>query len=150
MTYLSLAWQVPALFTAVPMVARLLPLNCPSRAVRVLYVVVALIVFALPAEMCLAMGAAGLISMIHVRLGENLASIPAPDMPGVVGKLALAWDRLAQGYGYLLAVVPLGDKHATSIHDSQDDDDTEHDQQEYPEPPRPPESRPVPRIPRLY
>ena len=124
-------------------------LKLPERAIPLLYVVVALIVFALPAEVCLAMGAAGLVSMVHVRLGENLAAIPAPDMPEVVNKLALAWDRLVQGYGYLLAVVPLGDKHATSIHDSPEDDDPEHDQQEYPEPPRPPESRPVSRIPPL-
>ena len=149
MTYLSLAWQVPALFTAVPMVARLLPVKLPERAIPLLYVVVALIVFALPAEVCLAFGAAGLVSMIHVRLGENLAAIPAPDMPEVVGKLALAWDRLVQGFGYLLAVVPLGDKHAKSIHDSPDDDDPRHDQEKYPEPPRPPETRPVSRIPSL-
>ena len=114
MAYIYLAWQVPALFTAVPMVARLLPFKLPERAIPLLYVVVALIVFALPAEVCLAMGAAGLVSMIHVRLGENLAAIPAPDMPGVANKLALAWDRLVQGFGYLLAVVPLGDKHATA------------------------------------
>ena len=78
MTYLSLAWQVPALFTAVPMVARLLPVKLPERAIPLLYVVVALIVFALPAEVCLAMGAAGVVSMVHVRLGENLTAIDPP------------------------------------------------------------------------
>ena len=149
MTYLSLAWQVPALFTAVPMVARLLPFKLPERAIPLLYVVVALIVFSLPAEVCLAFGAAGLVSLVHARLGESVAAIPAPDMPEVVNKLAVAWDRLVQGYGYLLAVVPLGDKHATIIHDSPDDDDPGHDQGKYPEPPRPPESRPVSRIPSL-
>ena len=147
MTYLSLAWQVPALFTAVPMVARLLPFKLPERAIPLLYVVVALIVFALPAEMCLAFGAAGLVSMIHVRLGENLTAIDPPDMPKVANNLAVAWDWLVtwQRLSWSRAIP----RKSASLDDILEDDDSGHDQGEYPEPPRPPESRPVSRIPPL-
>ena len=47
MAYIDLLWQLPAIFTAVPMLARLLPFRLPARAVPLFYFIVALIVLRL-------------------------------------------------------------------------------------------------------
>lgn len=146
MTYMSLLWQIPAIFTAVPMVARLWPVKLAARAVPLLYFAVSVVVMALPGSVCLALGAAGLVSMVHVRLGENVAATDPPDMQEVAGKLAVAWDYIVTH----LPEIPGTRLHARSIHDSPEDDNPEDTGPEaYQEPPRPPEATVVSRIPPL-
>ena len=140
MSYTDLAWQLPAVFTAVPMVHRLLPFRLPARALPLFYFIVALVVMALPGSVCIALGAAGLVSMIHIRLGENLANDAPPDMEEVMNKLALAWDYIVTH----LPGKPVVPKPGAILHDSSEDDNTE-----YAEPPSPPEGRVVPHIPHL-
>ncbi len=144
MSYIDLAWQVPAIFTAVPMLARMLPVKLPTRAIPLFYFVVSLVVMALPGSTCLALGAAGLVSMIHVRLGENLTATDPPDMRDVANKLALVWDYAVTH----LPALPVRSGQDASIHELLEDDNTEHDEESYPEPPRPP-GKPVSRIPPL-
>src|ERR1700761_9522886 len=143
MAYIDLLWQLPAIFTAVPMLARLLPFRLPARAVPLFYFIIALIVMAVPGYVCLALGAAGLISAIHLRLGEKLTAIDPPDMSEVANKLALAWD-------YIVTHLPdrLRLSHKTSEVPSVDDS-PEDDNLDYAEPPRPPEAKITQRIPHL-
>lgn len=145
MDYTPLLWQLPAIFTAVPMVARLLPVKIPPRAVPLLYVVVSLVVMALPGRVCLALGAAGLVSMIHVRLGENLSATEPPDMTEVANKLALAWDYIVTH----LPILPVHRRQVSVSHDTPEDASPEDDVIPYDEPPRPPEARITQRIPHL-
>jgi hypothetical protein len=129
-------------------VARLWPVKLADRAIPLLYVVVSLIMMAMPAYVCLAFGAAGLVSMVHAHLGESVASIPPPDMKETIGKLYLGWDRVVQH----LQTLPwsrIDPRRSTSMDALLDDDSPEDDQREYQEPPRPPEATPVSRIPPL-
>jgi hypothetical protein len=149
MAYTDLLWQIPAVFTAVPMAARMLPCRLAARAVPLFYFIVAVVVMALPGGICLALGAAGLVSMIHVRLGENISATDPPDMKEVAGKLALGWDYIVTHLQMLpWSRVDPGFR-SRSIHDSPDDDNPDDNNREYHDPPRPPGPPPVSRIPPL-
>lgn len=146
---LHLLYQVPAIFTAVPMLARLLPVKLPERAIPLFYFLVSMLVMALPGSMCLALGAAGLVSMIHVRLGEKVSTIPEPDTTGLVNNAALVWD-------YIVTHLPSPSmfRRNTILYELAEDatpgdDDPEDENTEYQEPPRPPEPPIARRIPHL-
>lgn len=147
---LHLLYQLPAAFTAVPMLARLLPFKLAERAIPLFYFLVCLLVMAMPGSVCLALGAAGLMSMLHVRLGEKLANVPGPDMAEVLNKLALGWDYTVTH----LPLLPAKGKQVVMVDGgpvdvNQEHDDTEDDNKEYQEPPHPPEARIAQRIPHL-
>lgn len=126
------------------MVHRMLPVKLAQRAIPLFYFIVSLAVMALPGRVDLALGAAGLISMIHVRLGENLAHGDPPDMQEVFGKLYLGWDYIVK----YLQTLPVSRVRPVSkeptVHD-----DAEDDNPGYQEPPSPPEAKKVSRIPQL-
>lgn len=142
-TLLALLWQVPALFTAVPMLHRLLPFRLAERAIPLFYVLVSVLVMALPGSLCLALGAAGLVSFLHNRIGLRLAVEAPPDMPEVVNKLALAWDYIVT---HLPRSWPPGTtgKQEPIVHDDGEDDNPA-----YQEPPSPPKDRIRSHIPHL-
>lgn len=147
---LALAWQVPAAFTAVPMVARMLPFKLPERAIPLMYFLVTWLCMVLPGSACLALGVAGLMSMLHVRLGEKVANVPPPDMAEVANKLALGWDYIVTH----LPQLPVKGNRVSIVHDGPEDATSEDDGPEdenpgFQEPP--PDSRPsvVSRIPPL-
>ena len=149
MTFTSLAWQLPAMFTAVPMLHRLLPFKLPERAYPLFYFLVCLVVMFLPGRIDLALGAAGLLSMIHIRLGEHLSHVEPPDMQEVANKAALAWDYIAV---HLLSsrwpsLRRPGGKAPVS-HDSPDDA-TPEDDTGYQEPPKVPDEPIARTIPHL-
>lgn len=132
------------------MVARLLPFKLAERAIPLFYVLVSLLVMAMPGSVCLALGAAGLLSMIHVRLGERIADIPGPDMTETANKIALGWDYIVTH----LPVLPVRGKQLIMIDGELVDvnpehDETEDDNQDYQEPPHPPEAKIAQRIPHL-
>lgn len=148
---LHLLYQLPAAFTAVPMLARMLPFKLAERAIPLFYFLVCLLVMALPGSVCLALGAAGLMSMLHVRLGEKLSAIDGPDMAEVANKLALGWDYMMTHLPRYLMIpvfkghsIPDPPKDATP-----EDDDAEDDNPGYQEPPPEPEARIAQRIPHL-
>ena len=145
MKWTDLIYQLPAVFTAVPMVHRLLPFKLAARAIPLFYFIVALVVMALPSSVCVALGAAGLVSMLHIRLGENLANAEPPDMSEVMNKLALAWDHMVISLPRFL-IVPVNGKvpETAMIHD-----DSEDDNPVFAEPPSPPEGKIPQRIPHL-
>lgn len=143
---LHLLYQLPAAFTAVPMLARLLPFKLAERAIPLFYFLVCLLVMAMPGSVCLALGAAGLMSMLHVRLGERVSDIPGPDMAEVANKLALGWDYILTHLPRYL-IIPVSKAH--SLHDAVEDDNSEDDSQAYQEPPHPPEATIAQRIPHL-
>lgn len=150
MDFITLLWICPAIFTAVPMIGRLLPFKLPPRAIPLLYFLVALLCMFLPCRVDLALGAAGLISMFHVRLGESLAEVEAPDMAAVANGLALAWDYMVTH----LPLLPVKGTKTVIVHDDLDDDNTEDDDpgddnQDYQEPPKPPDQPIARRIPHL-
>lgn len=140
MSFLFLLWTLPAGFTAVPMVNRLLPFKLPERAIPLFYFLVVLLCMFLPCRVDLALGAAGLLSMIHLRFGESLAKTEPPDMSEVANHLALAWDYMVTH----LPLLPVKGKQVTIVHDDSEDgnpedEDTEDDNPDYQEPPHPPE-----------
>lgn len=139
-TLLALLWQVPAIFTAVPMLHRLLPFRLAERAIPLFYVLVSVLVMALPGSLCLALGAAGLVSFLHNRIGLRLAVEAPPDMAEVVNKLALAWDYIVTH----LPVLPVGTQQSPTV-----DDGPEDVKEAYQEPPSPPEDRIRSHIPHL-
>jgi len=138
-SFLPLLWQVPAIFTAVPMVHRLLPFRLAERAIPLFYVLVSVVVMALPGSLCLALGAAGLVSFLHNQIGVRLSAEAPPDMSEVANKLALAWDYIAVHLPKL-AVSATND----TVHDGPEDVN-----EAYQEPPSPPEGRITQRIPHL-
>lgn len=144
MQLLPLLWQLPAIFTAVPMAARLLPFKLAARAIPLFYFIVSVVVMALPGRLCLALGAAGLISMLHVRLGENLTATDPPDMKEVANKLALAWDHIVLTLPRFLVIPVNGRNTDLTVHDGSEDGN-----EAYQEPPSPPEAKRASRIPAL-
>lgn len=145
--WMNLLYQLPAIFTAAPMVARLLPFRLPKRVVPLFYFIVSLVVMLMPGRVDLALGAAGLISMLHLRLGENLANGEPPDMKEVANTLALGWDYIVTRLQALpISRVGPGTGHldAPTVHDG-----TEDGKEAYPEPPSPPEERIRNHIPHL-
>lgn len=143
----NLLYQVPAIFTAVPMVHRLLPFKLPARALPLFYFIVSFMVMLMPGRICLALGAAGLISMLHIRLGENLANASPPDMKEVANALALGWDYIVTH----LQMLPIsrvdpatGRLKAPMVHDSSEDGN-----QDYAEPPPVPEHKIRQHVPHL-
>lgn len=143
MSLLPLVWQLPAIFTAVPMVSRLLPFKLAARAIPVFYFTVSLIVMAMPGRVDLALAAAGLISMLHLRLGENLTSTEPLDIKEVGNALFLAWDYIVTR----LQELPVSRVKASKVHESPEDVKPKDDS--YQEPPRPPADKKLDRIPRL-
>jgi hypothetical protein len=122
MNYSLLLYQLPAIFAAVPMVHRLLPFSVAARAVPLMYFLVALVVMALPGSVCVALGAAGLIAMLHVRLGEHPSKVSPPDMEEVLNKFALAYDYIV---GHLLVLTDRS-KQEPIVDDSPEDGKPEH------------------------
>jgi hypothetical protein len=147
-THLDLLWQLPAVFTAVPLVHRLLPFKLAARAIPLFYAIVSLVVMAMPDRVDLALAAAGLISLIHNRMGLRLSEDPPPDMKQVREAVsnagALAWDYIVS---YLQKARTAGSSQEPIVHDKPDDDNSEHE--EFPDPPKPPEGKVTQRIPRL-
>jgi hypothetical protein len=137
---LALLWQVPAIFTAVPMVHRLLPFKLPERAIGLFYVLMSVVVMALPGSLCLSLAAAGLVSFLHNRIGVRLSAEAPPDMAEVANKLALAWDYIVTH----LPVLPVKVQQAPMV-----DDNPEDVKEPYQEPPSPPEDRIRSHIPHL-
>ncbi len=133
MTYLSLAWQVPAIFTAVPMVHRLLPFRLAARAIPLFYVIVSVLTMLLPTQVCLAMGAAGLVSWVHARMGLGLSDDPGPDMNETIGKLMTWWESVVT----YLQTLPWSRVRPAPKDASPEDGDTEDDILPFQEPPRP-------------
>lgn len=127
---------------------RLLPVKLAARAIPLFYSVVALIVMALPDRVDLALAAAGLISLIHNRMGLRLSEDPPPDMKQAVETVsnvaALTWDYIT---AYLQRVRPSVPSEDSSVDEDSEDDKPEHD--DHPDPPRPPEGKIPQRIPRL-
>jgi hypothetical protein len=138
---LALTWQVPAIFTAVPLVHRLLPFKLAARAMPLFYFLVSVLVMTLPGSVCLALGAAGLVSMLHSRVGVSLSTEPGPDMEAVANWIAVAWDYMVTH----LPVLPTNKSKQVTIVD----DDPEDGNTEYAEPPKPPERPIAQRIPHL-
>ena len=145
MDYSHLLYQLPAIFTAVPMVHRLLPFRLAERAIPLFYVIVSVLVMALPGGLCLALGAAGLVSYLHNRIGVRLSAEAPPDMAEVANKLALTWDYIVTHLPsrFLIPVRPGGNQDSTV------DDSSEDVKEAYQEPPSPPEARVAQRIPHL-
>jgi len=150
MSFLFLLWVLPAGFTAVPMLHRLLPFKLPERAIPLFYFLVVLLCMFLPCRVDLALGAAGLLSMIHLRFGESLAKTEPPDMSEVANHLALAWDYMMTHLPRLTVKVqqPLT-VHDGPEDDNPEDDNPEDDNSEYQEPPHPPPDASTLRIPHL-
>jgi hypothetical protein len=142
MNYSHLLYQVPAIFSAVPMIHRLLPFRLAERAIPLFYVIVSVLVMALPGSLCLALGAAGLVSYLHNLIGVRLSAEAPPDMAEVANKLALAWDYIVTH----LQMLPVNraTSDATTL-----DGDPEDVKEPYQEPPSPPEERIRSHIPRL-
>lgn len=142
--WLDLLYQVPAIFTAVPMVHRLLPFRLAERAIPLFYVLMSVLVMALPGSLCLALGAAGLVSFLHNRIGVRLSAEAPPDMAEVANKIALAWDYIVTHLPRFLIVPVFPDLRKPMVHD-----DAEDDKEPYQEPPSPPEGKIPQRIPHL-
>lgn len=142
MAYTDLLWQLPAIFAAVPMAHRLLPFAVPARARPLMYFVVSLVVMLMPGRVDLALGAAGLISMLHIRLGENPAHVAPPDMKEVANKLALGWDYLVKKTTSAIRL-PVTSKEIIV------DDGSGDVNEAYQEPPPPPEHQIRQHIPHL-
>lgn len=140
MDYSHLLYQLPAIFTAVPMLHRLLPFRLAERAIPLFYVIVSVLVMALPGSLCLALGAAGLVSYLHNRIGVRLTAESPPDMAEVANKLALAWDYIVTH----LPALPVKGQQEPIVHDSPEDG-----KEAYQEPPSPPEERIRSHIPHL-
>lgn len=122
------------------MVHRLLPFKLPERAIGLFYVIVSVLVMALPGSLCLALAAAGLVSFMHNRIGVRLSAETPPDMTEVANKLALAWDYIVTH----LPVLPVKGQQESMVHDSAKDD-----KEAYQEPPSPPEHKRRSYIPHL-
>jgi len=107
---------------------------------------------ALPDRLDLALAAAGLISLLHNRMGLRLSEDPPPDMRKVaedVGNwVVLACDYISTHLPRSL-IIPVWGKGLEEpiVHDDSDDDKPEHE--EFPDPPKPPEGHVTQRIPRL-
>ena len=150
MDFMSLLWIAPAIFTAVPMVGRMLPFKLPERAIPLFYFLVVLLCMFLPCRVDLALGAAGLLSILHLRFGESLAKAEPPNMSEVANHLALVWDYMItrlprkSGWGSRSLIVHDEDEDVESEDDALDDDNTE-----YQEPPHPPDEPTLRRIPHL-
>lgn len=156
MNFIDLAWQIPAIFTAVPMVARMLPFRLAPRAVPLFYFLVSLVVMALPDRIDLALAAAGLVTLLHQRVGLRVTGEEPPDMQEVAAKLrrgyattvyllSSGYDRLALLAGRLSGWVP-------TLPDPPDDgkpDDDSSEDEDYQEPPVPPPGRIPKHIPDL-
>lgn len=150
MDFVDLAWILPAAFTAVPLVHRLLPFKLPERAYPLFYFLVTLVCFFLPCRVDLALGAAGLLSIIHLRFGEHLAKTEPPDMQAVANSLALAWDHIVTHLpGWSARTHQVTIVHDDSEDDNPDDGGADDDNPDYQEPPKPPEQRATPRIAHL-
>lgn len=148
MNFLPLLWQVPAVFTAVPMVARLWPVKLAPRAIPLFYFIVALVVMALPGRVDLALAAAGLVSILHQHVGVKLSAEEPPDMKEVANNLALAWDYIAPHLP--VSYWPLTwppKRQALSVDDTPEDGNPEHE--DYQEPPVAPEGKIPQRIAHL-
>jgi hypothetical protein len=142
MSFLQLAWQIPAIFTAVPMVARMLPFKLALRAVPLFYAIVSLVVMTMPDRIDLALAAAGLVTLLHNRVGVSVAGEEPPDMQAVGARLrsgyavtvyllSTAYDTISTWWmtGHLSLRSP-------TVHDGPDDGKPRDD--DYQEPPPPP------------
>jgi len=148
MNFLPLVYQVPAIFTAVPLVHRMLPFRLAARAIPLFYAIVSLVIMTMPGRLDLALAAAGLVSYVHNRMGLRLAEDGPPDMKlvreTITNWTALAWDYIAVH----LPGSPSGSlSQDPTVHEDSEDDNSEHEQ--YQEPPKAPPEKIPQRIPRL-
>lgn len=150
MNLLPLLWQVPAIFTAVPMIARLLPFKLATRAIPLFYTLVSLVVMTMPDRLDLALAAAGLVSYLHQHVGVRLSAEEPPDMQEVADKLRRGYDVMANllvmGYERVSRAAPRNSVQDPTLHDEPDDGNPEH---EYSEPPKAPPEKIPKHIPRL-
>lgn len=148
MNLLPLLWQVPAIFTAVPLVHRMLPFKLAARAIPLFYTIMSLLVMAVPDRLSLALAAAGLVSYIHNRMGLRLAEDGPPDMK-LVRETVANWSALA--WDYIAVHLPRSPSGSLSldptVHESPEDDNSGHE--EYQEPPKAPPEKIPQRIPHL-
>lgn len=149
MNFLPLAWQIPAIFTAVPMVARLLPFKLALRAVPLFYTVISLLVMTMPDRIAMAMAAAGLVTLLHHRVGVSVTDGEPPDMREVSAKLRRAYATtvylLSSAYDWLAVQAGRLSGMEQTIHGGPDDVNPEDGVpgKDYSEPPpAPPEAVP--------
>lgn len=150
--FIALAWQLPAGFTAVPLVHRLLPFRLPVRAIPLFYFLVLLVVLFLPVRIDLALGAAGLLTILHGRLGLELAGAEPPDMAKVRERAGEAVSYLALGYALLAERFPalhLPVRAVRPAHASVEDGGAKDDDVGYQEPPSPPSPASSPVVQRI-
>jgi hypothetical protein len=149
MTHIDLLWQVPAIFTAVPMVHRLLPFKLAARAIPLFYAVISWLVMAMPDRIDLGLAAAGLVTLLHNRVGLSLSTEQPADLA-----VAKTWLRetyasisglLVLGYEWVAATRPAVQDE--TVHDDDEDGKSEHEK--FPDPPKPPPGNVPQRIPRL-
>lgn len=143
MTFLPLVWQLPAIFTAVPLVHRLLPFKLAARAIPLFYAVISWLVMAMPDRIDLGLAAAGIVTILHRKFGLSLSTEEPADV-----QVAVAWCRNA--YQVMTNLLVLGfDSLSLATRPSKDptvhpdpgdgnpgDESPEHD--EHPEPPKAP------------
>lgn len=136
MIFLHLLYQIPAIFTACAALYYVLPFKLHARLLPLYMVVVSFFVMMLPVHYCLALGVAGLVTLLHKWFGVRFAQEEAPDVKGL-------WDKGVSAYGWLLSKIPerlqWPGRQTTYVHD-----DAEHD-----DPPHPPETVAKSRIPPL-
>lgn len=151
MSYLSLLWQVPAIFTAVPLVHRMLPFKLAARAIPLFYAIVSLVVMTMPDRLDLALAAAGLVSLAHNRMGIRLAQDPPPDMK-LVRETVANWSALTWDYISTRLPRSLASRLEPILDDKPGDgnpEDASSKDEHYQEPPKPPDGKVPPRIPHL-
>jgi hypothetical protein len=155
MNYLSLAWQIPAVFTAVPMLARLWPTTLAPRAIPLFYFLVSLAVMAMPDRINFALAAAGLVTLLHSKVGLRLGGEEPPDLRAAAAKLRSAYAvtayLLSSGYDQLALLAGRLSGYTPTIHDVPEDGKPEDGEpgKDYQEPPPAPPDRVPKHIPEL-
>lgn len=153
MNLLPLLWQIPAVFTAVPLVHRLLPFRLAARAIPLFYTVISWLVMMMPDRIDLGLAAAGLITLLHRRLGVTLATEEPADVQVLVTWLRDTYQVMANllvlGYDYASRAAPRNTHlvQDPTVHDKPEDGKPEDDG--YQEPPKAPPGKITQRIPHL-
>lgn len=130
------------------MIARLLPFKLAPRAVPLFYFLVSLAVMAMPGRIDLALAAAGLVTLLHNRVGLRLAGEEPPDMQEVTAKLRRGYATtvylLSSGYDQLALLASRLSGQAPKLPDAPGDGNPEDDSsgdESYQEPPPAPPDR---------
>lgn len=144
MNFLALAWQIPAVFTAVPMLARLWPTKLALRAIPLFYFLVSLVVMAMPDRIDMALAAAGLVTLLHSRVGLRLGGEEPPDLRATAAKLRTGYATtvylLSSGYDWLSLTAGRLSGYVPTVHDPPVDGNPEDGEPgiDYQEPPQAP------------